>query len=331
MTREDVQKTIAVTGGTGFIGKHLLRELSVSYTVKALTRREPLSLDRDFEKIHWVRGDLENENALRELVDGCDTVIHVAGLIKARDAREYYRVNTDATVRLGRIVQETVSEAQFIFISSLAAAGPAQADSVVDESTPPHPITDYGKSKLKAEEELAQMDRLKWTILRPPVVYGPGDRAVLPYFRLTSKGWHVFLGNPDRRFSMVYVKDLVEAVMTCIGRENVIHEVFFVAHPEIHTWRSVAQILSSLAGAGRPKTVRIPGWFLYVVGLMNEVAGVLTRRTPFMSRMKVREILSDGWVCSSEKFQSVVGYEFQWDLERGARETFEWYREHKWI
>lgn len=322
---------VFVTGGTGFIGRHLLEALVArGYAVRALTRRDPPATSPP--GLEWVLGRLEDPATLRTALDGCSGVIHLAGLVQARTPEEFFHVNADGTARLVEAVAQTGRPMRLIYISSLAAVGPAQDADAVDETTPPHPVSPYGESKLRGEAYVQQAPpSVAWTILRPPVVYGPGDRAVLPYFRMAARGWHVFLGSPDRQFSLIYVKDLVEGILHVYACERTHREVYFIADPVVYTWRDVAETMTRLYGFDRPRRVTVPTWVLWGIAVLLEAWSALRGRPTFFDRDKLQELLEPRWVCRVDKIIEHTGFRPRYTLADGFRETIEWYVAHGWI
>ncbi len=321
---------VFVTGGTGFIGHHLLRLLlERGYTVYALTRR-PQSWRPP--GLTWIEGSLEDVAALRTGVRAGAGVIHLAGKIQARRTEEYFRVNTEGTRRLVEAMIAEGKPRRFVFISSLAAAGPAIDTPAVDETTPPRPVSPYGESKWQAEQIVHGLPEfIRWTILRPPAVYGPGDRATLPYFRIAARGWCVYLGNPERQFSLIYVRDLVEGILHVYAHPNTYRETYFIADVQPYSWRQVAETLTRICGVRRPRTVTIPPWTLWTAATFTETMARLFGRSAMLNRDKVREILQPRWVCRTEKLLQHTGFRPRYSLERGIRETIAWYRDHGWI
>ena len=320
-----------VTGGTGFIGHRLVTRLVLEgHEVTVLVRRRGGL--RTPAPIHRVRGDLESFPELRPHLESCEGVLHIAGLVKARRRADYHRVNARGTNAVVAALAELKRPIRLVYLSSLAAVGPAPPGGSVDESTPPRPVSEYGRSKLAGEAFVtAAPDNVRWTILRPPAVYGPGDRALLPYFKLARRGWRVFFGDPDRRFSLIYVDDLVTSVLHVLNREESIGETYFVADPTPYTWRTVAEALIRRFALRRPRTLNVPPALLHLLAAAREIGARMIGRDAFFSRAKVREILQPSWVCSPEKIRSELGFQAPTPLEEGLRATFAWYRAHAWI
>jgi uncharacterized protein YbjT (DUF2867 family) len=190
-----MSQVLAVTGGTGFVGQHLLRiAREAGYPLRALTRR-PQAPE---EGIIWVRGDLDSPESLDELLLGADAVIHIAGLISGSPA-QFAAVNVGGTAAL-LAAAARVGVRRLIHISSLAAREPS--------------LSRYGESKSQSEA-LVQSSGLDWTIVRPPAVFGPGDRETLELFRMARRG---FVALPPRgRFSVIHVEDLCRLLLAVVA------------------------------------------------------------------------------------------------------------------
>ena len=201
---------VLVTGGTGFIGTHLLEKLvSQGKSVRALVRRArtPRVLPAGVETFY---GDLASGAGLLDALRGVDTVIHLAGVTKALRAEDYYSGNVRATEQLAHALAGR--DVRLVHVSSLAAIGPSTQGLPLGEDTEPHPLTHYGKSKLEAERVVRSLlpDAV---IVRPPVVYGPRDTDVFQLLKSISKGMVLEIAGGERWFSAIYVHDLVEGLL----------------------------------------------------------------------------------------------------------------------
>jgi nucleoside-diphosphate-sugar epimerase len=178
---------LAITGATGFVGGRLLElALEAGHEVRALTRR----LQEDRDGVTWVHGALDHPASLDRLVEGVDAVIHVAGVINAKDAAGFERGNAGGTAAM-LAATGNAGVKRFVHVSSLAAREPD--------------ISLYGASKARSEE-LVRASSLDWSIVRPPAVYGPGDKETLELFRMAKAG--IVLLPPKGRLSVIHVDDL---------------------------------------------------------------------------------------------------------------------------
>src|SRR4249919_1287553 len=225
---------ILVTGGTGFIGTHLLEKLVANReAVRALVRRArlPRVLPAGVETVY---GDLESGTGIAEALRGADVVIHLAGVTKALRTDDYYSGNVRATEQL---VHAMAGQGiRLVHVSSLAAIGPSTAGALLGEDAAPQPLTHYGKSKLAAERVVRNLAP-DAVIVRPPVVYGPRDTDVFQLLKSISKGLVLEIAGGERWFSAIYVKDLVEGLMTAVRTPRASGRTYFLAHAKPVSWR----------------------------------------------------------------------------------------------
>ena len=321
-----------MTGGSGFIGAHLLAALAArGDRVRCLLRpgSDRAHLPAAVEPV--VAADLTAAGALERLVRGSDAVVHLAGLTRSWSARELQRVNRDGSAALcAALARARPAVGQLIMVSSQAAVGPSCGRRPRREQDPPAPVTAYGRSKLAAERVRQRHPRLPITVLRPPAVYGPGDRDIFAYFRLVRSGLRPELV-PAGRLSMVYVGNLVDALLLLLERPpRAGHRVYHVADRGVVTMGTVARWIA--AAYGRP-TLRLPVPLaaLAVAGLPLAAAGRLLRRDLLLSRDKLREIAQPSWVFAASRIQHQLGYRPRVTTRDGIRRTAQWYLEHRWL
>ena len=315
---------IAVTGATGFIGSHLLqRLLDAGYSVRALTRRSGVLPKRD--AITPIIGDLEDPAALRSLLDGVAGVVHSAGLIRARTPEEFARVNAGGTRRLAAAVASVAPNARFILLSSLAAREPA--------------LSAYGASKHAAEEALSEPGMpARWVALRPPAVYGPGDRATLGLFRQLSRRVAMIPTAPDQRLSLIHVDDLTQAITTLLKLDSFDERVM-----EIHDGRqggygwpdlaraAAAPLHNTDASAAVPRLLHLPRGIVRFAAAANAMAAALAGKAPLLGAGKVAELYHPDWVCKANPLAEAGGWRPAILAERGFPSTLAWYKGHHWL
>jgi len=322
-----------VTGGTGFIGSHLVEALvQKGYDVTCLVRRTSDLRWLKSLSISYVEGDLRDEEMLKRGFEGQDYIFHVAGLTKAIYPEEYDQVNHQGTRNLIRAALESnMAVERFVYFSSLAAVGPSPSPEPINDSIDPHPVNSYGRSKLEAEEFLIRnSENLPITIIRPPTVYGPRDRDFYLFFRYAQKGWIPLLWNGDPLLSLVYVKDLVRAVFMALETPETIGKVYFVSDRFPYAWSKIVETIASALQI-RPLPIRIPISFLYLASLGAEGLSRIRKRNPLLTREKVREIREKYWICYPTKAQDDFGYKSLFSLEEGIAETLQWYLENGWL
>ncbi|HKH83604.1 MAG TPA: NAD(P)-dependent oxidoreductase, partial [Gemmatimonadales bacterium] len=191
-----------VTGATGFVGSHLAEVLRQrGDDVTALARSPTKAKALESAGIMVIPGDLHDQAALERAAEQQDVVFHVAGLVAAREEGEFLRANLGGTQNVLSAAASS-GRPRFVFVSSLAAAGPSQRGSPLTGEEPGRPVTAYGRSKLAAEQSLKESS-LPWTIVRPPIVYGPRDREILKVFRLARLRIAPVFGDGGQELSAV--------------------------------------------------------------------------------------------------------------------------------
>jgi len=315
---------ILVTGGSGFIGSHVLDRLAGSgQPVRALVRRQT-ALPRGVEA---VSGDLATGEGLAEAVRGADTVIHVAGVIKALTPDDYYRGNTRATENLARVaVGRGVT---FIHVSSLAVCGPSPAQGTVDEDFEPRPLTHYGKSKWEAERIVRSL-LPEAVIVRPAIVYGPRDKGVFPFWKSVSRGIVLQIAGGERWLSLIYVRDLVDGILAASSSPRARGRTYFLSHAEPLNWSHLGDAAARLMHS-KPLVLRVPKSAAYAIGYMAEGWSAMTRRPGIVSREKIAEATCARWVCDSRRAFAELGFEAKTSLDAGLSETLAWYKEAGWV
>jgi len=331
-----------VTGATGFVGSHLVeRLLGAGMEVACLMR--PTSPPRrrsavagrtalDGLDVERRVAALDDADALARAVRGVDYVFHAAGLTRARTPAEYQAVNADGTGRLlEALLAEGVALRRFVYVSSLAAVGPAQSPEPPDESAEPHPTDDYGASKLAGERVvLEHADRLPVTIVRPPAVYGPRDANFLPLFRLAVRLGRVpVIGKPSKQAAFVYAGDLAEGLRLAAQTPQAVGRTYYIASG-IHTVSEVAEAVC-LALNMPPRLLRVPALLARLAGEIGQIAWAVTGRPQIVSRGKIRGLLHPWWTCSWTRARQELGYRQAVCLQEGMRLTAQWYIEHGWL
>jgi nucleoside-diphosphate-sugar epimerase len=324
---------VLVTGGTGFVGSHVVELLlEQGYAVTCLVRDTNHLSWLQGRNITVVRGDCTDADSLKEATRGVSTVIHLAGLTKAKHASEYYRVNHLGT----RNVLTTCAETnpgirKFVFISSLAAVGPSPDGRLLTESDEPRPVSDYGKSKLLAEQEaLRYRDRFPVVILRPSAVYGPRDRDMFELFRWASQGMTLSMAGGERFINPCFVSDLAGAVLKAATTATPSGSIYFIAESRSYSWTEFRRTLLATGGVSAID-IKIPVSVAYGIGLISELIALFGPRAAVTSRQKIREASQRSWLCSTAEAETELGFSHAFSLEQGLRITWQWYRHNHWL
>ncbi len=317
---------ILVTGATGFVGSHLVGELLASGRdqVVALVR-ESAKLDacafRD--KIAIVRGDLF---ASEPLPADIEMVFHLAAVTKSVRRGEFAHVNSEGTRSLLEKLKPLKHLRKVVLLSSLAAAGPNRRSPCLSEEMPAEPISLYGKSKLAQEEIVAAHCPAPYVIIRAPIVFGPGDMDMLDVFRIVAKGIFPVLGRKERRYSVIYVKDLVLG-MIAAANSPCQNEIFYVANPEAIEWRPFMEQVARLLGRKKTRKIVIPEILGRALAEFSELRIRTFGKKAIFNRDKFNEMKFPAWVCSGEKIDARLHFQPRTPLPRALQETIDWYRE----
>ena len=323
-----------VTGGRGFIGSLLVEKLLQNgYEVRCLLRNKVRGLGwLDGLNIELYEGDIINPTSLVEAVQGVDYVFHLAGLTKSNSRMRFYRINAGGTKNLLETIQEFNHELKrFVFMSSLAAAGPSQQGIPVTELGPSSPVSNYGKSKLMAEQVTLEFSKeLPITVIRPPAVYGPRDRAVFAYFKYTKQGLRPVLSGGPRYSSLIYVKDLVHGILLTAEKDEARGEIYYLSDDQPYSWDYFGDVIADVLDV-KTRRVLLPMQLAFLISLGFDLYAKLTGRPTLFSLDKYRELKQTHWICDASKAKNDLGFKSQFSLETGVRETTEWYLENGWM
>jgi nucleoside-diphosphate-sugar epimerase len=317
---------VLVTGGTGFLGSHLIDLLlarGMQVSVLARPSSDLTGLRMRSVRVHIA--EIGDPKATRAAVSRADAIVHAAGGGNVRGIDELYRSNTSTTRALLRAVRETRPKlSRFVLVSSLAAHGPSRDGLPVDELSQPRPVSHYGASKLNAERAvLAASDEIPVTILRPPAVYGPGDALLTELMRWVLRGVVPLVG-AEGKTSLVYGPDVASAITLCLERPHASGSVFYVEDGRVYRRRELVATLADAMGM-RPRVVPLPAAALSVAGLAAEAVARLADRPARLNRDKVNDLGAMNQVCDGRKLRNDLGWKPSVDFPTGVRTTVEWY------
>jgi nucleoside-diphosphate-sugar epimerase len=316
---------ILVTGGTGFIGSHLVDKLIEKKQPFRVLARRPVSVKNAISS----RGDLATGEGIAEALDGIETVIHLAGTTKTIAPEGYWLGNVVATENLARAIAATGRPIRVVHVSSLAAAGPAPNDAAVTEEDEPRPVSFYGKSKLEGEFRMRAYVP-EAAIVRPPVVYGPRDTDVFQILKSASQGIALRLTGGERWFSAIYVSDLADGILLAAQSPTAAGKTWFFAHPKAVSFTEMITDIARSIGR-TPRMITIPPAAAFAAGSCAEVFSKLTRKPGILSRDKVREMVFTRWVCGTDRAKHELGFEASTDFRKGIEKSVAWYRTAGWL
>jgi uncharacterized protein YbjT (DUF2867 family) len=301
-------RTLAVTGGTGFVGSHLLRAaLADGYDVRALTRGWKPPED----EIAWVDGALDRGETLAKLCSGADAVVHVAGAINAPSRAAFEAINVTGTANMIDAARKA-GVRRFVHISSLAAREPD--------------LSAYGWSKAKSER-LVAASGLDWTIIRPPAVYGPGDRETFELFRMARRGLVAL--PPKGRFSLIHVEDLCRLILAVLDDPDSWGETYEPDDGREGGWdhRHFARTLGRLYGR-RTFTLAMPKPALRLASGLDRL---FRRGKAKLTADRVGYFCHPDWTARAEMRPPARLWAPQVRTPTGLKHTADWYRDQGWL
>jgi nucleoside-diphosphate-sugar epimerase len=309
----------ALTGASGFLGRALADHLHRNgWRVRVLVRRPLDTALWDGPPPEEVRGDLADEAALKALVEGSGVVIHAAGLVKAMSRAEFFAANAEGAAAIARAVAAHAPASRLVLVSSLSAREPQ--------------ISDYAASKRAGEAAVqAVLTPARLAIVRPPAIYGPGDRATLDIFRLATRSPFLpILGTADARLAMVHVEDAAaEIVRVGIEGSNPLISAIGGARPEGYGWPEIRDAFG-LATGRRLRLFALPPQILLLAGQAGALSARLGGAPQVMSPGKAREMLHADWSVSPAEM-AAGARPARIGLSDGLADTLKWYRGHGWL
>ena len=326
---------ILITGANGFIGRYLVEE-AISSDLEVYCTVRPSSDVRQIESTGAtiIRIDYSDHQALTQLFKThvFSYIIHNAGLTKSPSREAYVEANKKLLERITHAIKESgVPLKKFIFVSSLAAYGPAdfQREGIVNQKSVPKPVTMYGESKLLAEQFLQNSPYIPWLIFRPTIVYGPGEKDLFQVFKMVNNRLNVQPGMTPSKLTFIYVKDLA-ALLVRSAKSQHIHKSYFVTDGRTYLGDALAGFISETLGK-RTFSIRIPIFIVSILAKISEAIASKTGSYPILNQDKVNEIKARNWACDTSELVTDFNFSPSYDLPFGVRETTQWYRENRWL
>ena len=322
-----------VTGATGFIGSHLVDALLERGCKVHCVVRESSNLQwLDKSRVILHTGDLHQPETYQECLSEIDYVFHTAGITRASNRHEYVHNNARVCIPFYRSCAEYGKQLKgVVHVSSLAAVGPTLPEQKVDEDTPCHPLTYYGKSKLTGEEiALGYASELPMVVLRPPVVYGERDINFFTYLKAIRWRMAIKIGTTPRSLSLIYVKDLVDAMIHAAEAPDRNQNIFFVTDGGTYSWDDVANAAMKALEV-RAQTVIIPVSLMGFAAMVSEFLAKMGNKTPLLDRQRMIDLRQSSWTASSDRFFEHYSFQPKFDLNQGLKQTCAWYKQQGWL
>lgn len=327
-------KQIAVvTGGTGFVGSHLVDLLlNKGFEVRCITRKS--------SDLKWLQGKdvkifdcgLYDKEALKVVLKDSDFVFHVAGVVKSKTKEGYFKGNVETTKNLiDATLDSGTNLKRFLVVSSQTVTGPSYDGRPVNEETECRPITTYGKSKLEEEKlVLSYKDKLPITICRAPAVYGERDTEIFIYFKTFNKGITTTIGFNEKKLSLIHVLDLVNGFYLAATKDVAKGKIYFISSEEFYTWPQINDITAKIIGK-KPIVVKVPHFLVYTIATIAQLVSLFNSKPATLNIEKAKDITQQYWICDTSKAIRELGYHQNISIEDGIKRTIEWYKQMKWI
>ena len=333
-------KRVLVTGPTGFIGLNLVKTLiSQGHTVSALVRATSKTDQLKRLGATPIVADLQDQASLAHAVAGQQIVFHLAAVTRALKLETFDKVNLDGLANLLQSLIAENSDAKFVFVSSLAAAGPSKRGKPHREGFVDEPRSNYGKSKRDAEGLAAEFsDRLDISIVRPPIVLGPHDFKGGEMFKLIERwGIHLTPGMRANDYSIIHVADLCAALIAVAndGRRISLQDptagIYYAAADQIVSYRQLGTMISQALGRRSMFSFPIVHPMMRMLGGFNTLIGILKGQPQFLNFDKTRDVTAGSWACENRKLKEETGIRFPISLNDRIAQTVRWYRSAGWL
>jgi len=327
--------TTLLTGGSGFLGSHIAEQLSrAGRKVRALVRKSSdTAFLRSLPNVELAEGAVDDLDSLVRAAQGVESIVHAAGLVKARNEREFMDTNAGGTKNALEAARRANGKLRrFVLVSSQAAGGPSADGEPVHEASPPRPVTHYGRSKVLAEEAArAAKDEVPITVIRPPTVYGPRDREVLAFFKAVKAGVLPVMGSTSKRISVIYGGDAAAACIRALDADVPSGSTYFVEDGRTRTFSDL--VLGIEAALGKRAWLRfpLPRGVIEVAAMGSELYGRVSNKAVMLTRDKCNELFAPHWVCDATPARRDLGWEPSVSFEEGARITADWYSAAGWL
>ncbi|MBX7148085.1 NAD(P)-dependent oxidoreductase [bacterium] len=326
------QQSFLITGATGFIGTHLCNRLTADgHKVYALVRNPQKAASLPKKGIEFIKGDLSLFKDKKLKLPQVDYVLHIAGIVAAKNVQGYFDINTQATIDLVECLKrQSWKPKRMLHASSLAAAGPCLDGKPKNEKSPNNPIEPYGQSKLAAEEYLNQNTPFPVTNFRPGIVMGPHDPAMLTLFKMAHYRFGFKVMGLDAGISFIHVDDLIEAIVAMSFDVSNKHKTYFAVYDEVIKTSAIWKSLKKATGK-RLFMLSVPQPLLYLLMLGSTALSKIIPYTNQLDIKQYKQITAKAYSCTSKALRDDLGWQPKHNVEEAVKKTYQGYREIGWI
>jgi nucleoside-diphosphate-sugar epimerase len=327
---------ILITGASGFVGTHLTKKfLDEGHTVYALVRT-PSKMSHSHAQLKLIKGDLNTSrlNWVEELPADLDGCVHTAGIVHSFIHDEFTQVNVEGTRYLvGELKNRYPSTFKFLLISSLAAAGPVNLGEKKDETSPDFPVSVYGQSKKDAENVLRSLAPKEWTcsIIRPPMIIGPGDVAVLDIFKMVKGRFIILPGSNSKikEYSFVCVFDLIESISKLFTSNQSM--LLYSAHDHVIRFQELIEEIKKQMKISWICYLHVPFLMVKLLSLFLNMAHKIKRHSLRLTPDKINELKAMAWTCDNARSKLELKQSYRFDLKETVAVTLADYEKRGWL
>jgi nucleoside-diphosphate-sugar epimerase len=326
---------VLITGATGFIGSFVAEKLlNKGYDVRCIVRKT--------SNLRWIKdkyyelieANINDISSLYKATEGVDYIYHIAGNTSAKNLEQYLQGNCIGTINLIEAALKNAPNLnKFLYVSSQTAAGPSiSATEPITEEMPANPITDYGRSKKAAEEAIKKYtDKLPFTIVRPPAVYGPRDTEIYSIFKMIKMGLVAYMGFNDKLLSLIHVDDLSDGIILAAESRNSLGKTYFISSEEFYVWKNVYDLMKKYLNKKHTLNIHLPHFLVLTAGGISSFFGQFSNKPPVFNYQKGIDFIQSYWTCSTKSAFKDFEYRQKVPLEKGVADTISWYKEMKWL
>lgn len=332
---------ILITGASGFIGSFLVEKaLEKGFDTYAGIRKSSNKQYLQDERIKFIDLNYSDPCVLtRQLSDfkrdngKFDYIIHNAGVTKCDDKRNFDRINFEFTKNfVNALIETDMVPQKFVYMSSLSAWGSGNEKTLapimlLDE---PRPNTLYGVSKLKAEQYIQSLNGFPYIFARPTGVYGPREKDYFVFNKTVKQGIEPSMGFKPQYLTFIYVHDLVKFVFMAL-ESAVVQRGYFITDGHVYTNQEYADIVKKRLGKKRTIKIKVPLFLVKGIAFMLDTVCGWFGKTPTLNKDKYKLISATNWICEIEPLRQDFNFVADYDLDRGMKESIDWYKQEGWL
>ncbi len=331
------KKNILITGASGFIGSCLIEKaIEKNYETFAVIRKNSNKQYLQNSSINFIEFDFNSNESLDKALQKfksqfgkIDYIIHAAGVTKSINKVDFYNGNFESTKNLVEALERnSLIPQKFVLVSSLAAFGCGETDEPITKNQAQKPLTEYGKSKMQAEDYLRSKTNFPFVIVNPTAVYGPRDKDFFFLLKSISQGIEMYINNTKQKLSFVYVQDLVDAIFIAM-ESSAFNQNFIVSDLENYTSKEFNNLVKKHLDK-KTLTLVIPAFIAHFFALISEGVGHLRKQTPLLNRERLKEFKAKNWSVDANEIKQ-LGYIPKYKLNEGLQSAIKWYKENGWL